>query len=133
MNDDGIGASHFDHVAVYVTDLERARAFYAGVLGLTEVPRPASFDFPGAWYQVGAATLHLLAEREREPASPRHFCLWVADVHAAARRLGSAGWAVEWVTKHKIIGVDRFFTRDPDGNRIEIQGREAASTVTAGE
>ena len=133
MND-GIGVWHFDHVAIYVTDLAQARAFYAGVLGLTEVPRPASFDFPGAWYQVGpAATLHLLAERQREPASPRHFCFWVADVHAAARRLGSAGCAVEWVAKHKIIGVDRFFTRDPDGNRIEIQGREAASTVTAGE
>jgi hypothetical protein len=52
----------------------------------------------------------------------------VGDVHAAARRLGSATCPVEWVAKHKIIGVDRFFTRDPDGNRIEIQGPEAAST-----
>jgi hypothetical protein len=32
---------------------------------------------------------------------------------------------VAWNTRHKIPGVDRFFTDDPDGNRIEIQGPEA--------
>ena len=118
------GVSHFDHVAVYVTDLSAARAFYAGVLGLAEVDRPASFDFPGAWFRVGGGTLHLLVEAGRGPAHPRHFCLWVNDVHSAARRLASAGCAVEWSTRHKIVGVSRFFTRDPDGNRVELQGPE---------
>lgn len=122
---DPIHVSHFDHVAVYVTDLAAARAFYSGVLGLKEVPRPESFDFPGAWFQVGSGTLHLLVERERQAAHPRHFCLSVKDVHSAARRLASSGCAVEWSTRHKIVGIDRFFTRDPDGNRIEIQGPEA--------
>jgi hypothetical protein len=48
----------------------------------------------------------------------------VSDVHAAARRLSGAGCRVGWESKYKIPGVDRFFTDDPDGNRIEVQGPE---------
>src|ERR1700710_1181113 len=106
----------YDHVAIYVTDLDRARRFYAGVLGLTEVPRPQSFDFPGAWYALEPGTLHLLVEKESPPAHPRHFCLWVSNVRAAADFIKGAGFTMDWNTRHKIIGIDRFFTRDPDGN-----------------
>ena len=42
------------HVAVAVTDLDRARRFYAGVLGLKEIARPA-FSFDGAWYRWATA------------------------------------------------------------------------------
>ncbi len=114
----------YDHVAIYVTDLDRARRFYAGVLGLTEVSRPESFDFPGAWYALEPGTLHLLVEKDRQPDHGRHFCLWVSDVHAAERVVRAGGFPTEWSTRHKITGVDRFFTRDPDGNRIEIQGAD---------
>ena len=37
-----------DHVAINVSDMTRARAFYGGILKLKEVPRPRSFDFAGA-------------------------------------------------------------------------------------
>ena len=53
-------AERIDHVAIIVTDLERARQFYSGVLGLREVARPESFDFIGAWFQIGPTCLHLL-------------------------------------------------------------------------
>ena len=124
----GFRVERYDHVAIYVTDLQRARAFYGGVLGLREVSRPESFDFPGAWYDLSPGTFHLLVERERQPDHPRHFCLWVSDVRAAAEAIAKAGFPADWSTKHKIIGVDRFFTRDPDGNRIEIQGSDGTST-----
>lgn len=128
-----IAVERYDHVAVYVTDLARADRFYAGVLGLRQVPRPQSFDFAGAWYRIGATqTLHLLVEPQAPPEHPRHFCLWVRDVHAAARRVGAAGQAVEWSTRHKIVGVERFFLRDPDGNRIEIQGPDSGPSRTPG-
>src|SRR5687767_4947344 len=48
-------AARIDHAAVVVTDVARAVAFYRDVLGLTEVPRPPTFDFPGAWLRVGPA------------------------------------------------------------------------------
>ena len=47
------------HVAVSVTDLERAQHFYGEVLGFRELERPP-FDFPGAWYELGDRQLHLI-------------------------------------------------------------------------
>jgi catechol 2,3-dioxygenase-like lactoylglutathione lyase family enzyme len=35
------------HTAIIVTDVERAKRFYGGVLGLSELPRP-DFGFEGA-------------------------------------------------------------------------------------
>ena len=115
-----------DHVSIIVTDVDRARAFYAGVLGLGEIPRPKSFDFPGAWFQVGAEVIHLLGAPAPDAKGRRHFCLWVSDVHASADHLARLGHRVTWDTKYKIDGIDRFFTDDPDGNRVEIQGAERA-------
>jgi glyoxylase I family protein len=104
-----------------VTNLDRAKQFYGGVLELEEVPRPGSFDFAGAWYRVGEVDLHLVV-RDREPTSARHFCIWVSDVQEAARRLEAAAHIIEWQTSFKIPGVDRLFVCDPDNNRIEVQG-----------
>lgn len=118
----GIAAQQIDHVTIIVTELNRANAFYGGLLGLREVSRPQSFDFPGAWYQIGETFLHLLAKPAADSHSPRHFSLRVRDVRSAARELEAAGCPVQWEAKHKIPGIDRFFIRDPDGNRIEIQG-----------
>lgn len=122
-------AQRIDHVAIIVTDLERARRFYSGVLGLDEVPRPISFDFVGAWFQIGPTCLHLLGKPESDAPSPRHFCLWTDDLRSAARQLESGGAAVQWKSDHKIPGVDRFFVYDPDGNRIEFQGPELTPPV----
>jgi len=118
----GIAAIYIEHVAIIVTDLNRSRDFYAKVLGLTEVARPESFDFPGAWYQIGSTCLHLLAKPAKDSESPRHFCIRVKDVKAAAEHIESFDWPIRWEAKYKIIGIDRFFVYDPDGNRIELQG-----------
>ncbi len=119
----GVAIERFDHVQINVTDLARAKRFYGGILGLTEVPRPASFDFEGAWYRIGEVDLHLVV-RAPEPESEAHVCFWVADVHGAARTLEALGQPVAWQERLKIPGVDRFFVRDPDGNRIEVQGAD---------
>jgi catechol 2,3-dioxygenase-like lactoylglutathione lyase family enzyme len=118
-----IKVTALDHVAVNVTDLEQARNFYGGVLGLEEIERPASFDFPGAWYRTGNALIHLVAREPQDAPSSRHFCLWVEDVHTTAEMLETAGFEITW-DKRKISGLDRFFTHDPDGNRIEFQGSD---------
>jgi len=110
-----------DHLTVQVTDVERSKRFYGGLFGLQEVLRPASFDFPGAWYAAGNGMIHLVFQKEADPLSRRHFCLRVGDVHAAFDILRTAGFEATWDAR-KIPGVERFFTRDPDGNRIEFQG-----------
>lgn len=124
----GIDAEQIDHVTIIVTDVNRANDFYGALLGLRQVPRPESFDFPGAWYQIGDTLLHVLGKTAPDSHSPRHFSLLVRDVRRAARQLEAAGCLVQWEAKHKIPGIDRFFIRDPDGNRIEIQGRDSATS-----
>lgn len=122
--------SRLDHVAIVVTDVDRAIGFYRDVLCLPEIPRPPTFDFPGAWFQVGpdptSQALHLLGMDESEGRGRRHFCLVVDDIGAAEAHIAGKGYEVLWHAKHKIPGIDRFFVYDPDGNRIEVQGPERA-------
>jgi glyoxylase I family protein len=129
-----VRVKRLDHVTVNVTDVDRAKAFYGGLLGLSEVPRPASFTFGGAWYAIGPGpvTLHLVQQREADPPASRHVCVWAADVREAARVVEAAGFPVRW-DRTKIPGVDRFFTDDPDGNRIEIQGADGSGRAGTGE
>src|SRR3954469_13779354 len=102
--------THIDHVTVLVTDVAAARAFYGGVLGLTEVAPPKEFDFVAVWYDLGGQYLHLLPKPQPDPPSPRHFCLHVEDVAAAREYLRSFGLRIDETVK--IAAADRFFVRD---------------------
>ena len=53
-----------DHGGLLVTDVERSVRFYVDALGLEHVPRPSTFDTPGAWLQVGEQQIHLIGETE---------------------------------------------------------------------
>lgn len=109
-------------MAIDVVDVGKAASFYGELLGLRQIARPASFDFPGLWYDLGNIVLHIIGSRQ--PAlGPHHFALWVDDVYACSEQMMHAGCGVKW-DPYKIPGIDRFFTSDPDGNRIEIQGPE---------
>ena len=119
----GIKVVAIDHVTLNVSDISRAKKFYRELLALEEIDRPKSFDFPGAWYRAGAVLIHLVAPRPSDPNSTHHFCLWVTDIREAAKAIADAGYEVHW-DKRKIPGVDRFFTRDPDGNQVEFQGSD---------
>lgn len=110
--------THIDHCTVLVTDAAKARHFYGELLGLTEVPAPREFDFVALWYDLGGQYLHLLQKPQPDTISPRHFCLHVTDVAAAREHFRRHGVPTEETTK--IAAADRFFVRDPDGNRIEV-------------
>jgi catechol 2,3-dioxygenase-like lactoylglutathione lyase family enzyme len=110
--------THIDHCSVLITDVSKARAFYGGVLGLREIAPPKEFDFVAVWYDLGGTYLHLLLKPQPDTISPRHFCLAVTDAAAARRELAAKGVAIDETVK--IDAADRFFVRDPDGNRIEI-------------
>src|SRR4051812_24152682 len=86
-NADRIHVERIEHVALTVTDVERAKQFYGRVLGLTEVPRPESFDFGGAWYRNGLSDLHLISRPQADAESRRHVAFYVSDLAAAARVL----------------------------------------------
>ncbi|MFN4279897.1 VOC family protein [Thermosynechococcus sp.] len=111
----------FLHVAINVTDLERAAAFYEGLLSLTPVDRP--LNFPGRWYQIGTVQIHLIqAEKvvdthqdERWGHNP-HFALGVSDLASLEQRLTTA----QIPFQRSASGRAAIFVADPDGNLIEL-------------
>lgn len=110
--------TQIDHCSVIITDVERSRRFYRDVLGLREIAKPRTFDFIVVWFDLGNQQLHLLRKDRPDTISPRHFALRVTDVAAARAYFRERGVPTEETTP--IPGADRFFIRDPDGNRIEI-------------
>ena len=116
----------FHHVSLSVTDLARAKHFYGEVLGLLELQRPP-FDFPGAWYDLGNAQLHLIVHASQRSlrgttdvdSRDGHFALRVRGYAVAVDRLRAHGVAfverpinaTQWAQIH---------LTDPDGNGIEL-------------
>jgi catechol 2,3-dioxygenase-like lactoylglutathione lyase family enzyme len=109
------------HVNVTVpADLEdAAKHFYGSVLGLKQIPKPATARQSGAWYEVGKTQLHLSVEDEERRLSSRHVCFTVSDLAEAERRLREAG--VEIIADPRPNpNSPRFYVRDPAGNQLEI-------------
>lgn len=113
------------HRSVIVTDLDRARVFYRDAIGLEEVATPPAIDFPVAWFALGEEHLHLLLAREALAPAERLLALPVGDIAAVRRRLLSLGLPVSETSGPQ--GAERFFTADPDGNRIEVISRAGAA------
>jgi catechol 2,3-dioxygenase-like lactoylglutathione lyase family enzyme len=97
----------------------QARAFYADVLGMTEVPKPEVMARRGgAWFRAGGVELHLGAEDEFRPDRKGHPGILVDDLDAAAARLTDAGLPIRW--DDDFPGFRRFYAADPFGNRLEF-------------
>lgn len=112
--------SQLDHVAIHVADVENSKRFYIDVLHLEELPRPA-FDFPGAWFALGAHELHLIGNRDSEVNSHHrgtHFAVRVDDVDPVAKRLEECG--LDFILKHRPDGAKQIFVQDPDGHYMEF-------------
>jgi glyoxylase I family protein len=115
--------THLLHVAVIVTDLDRSIEFYSQVIGLERIDR--SLKYPGAWYQIGEAQVHLIVDSNYQnprsidlQASTRHphLAIGVKDLAAVKSQLTAANCIV----KMSNSGRAAIFTQDPDGNAIEF-------------
>ncbi|MBP0459196.1 VOC family protein [Streptomyces montanisoli] len=116
-----MGAAALDHVQLAAPPGSEAalRAFYAGALGMTEVPKPPALAARGGcWFRDGAAQLHLGVEEDFRPARKAHPALRVDGIDAYAARLTAHGADVTW--DDALPGHRRFYTHDPVGNRLEI-------------
>lgn len=114
-----------DHVQITVRreDEPACLAFYRTVLQLREIPKPEKPQRRGgAWFQIGGGQLHVSSEEMpagQNKASKRHVCLRTTDLESVRRRLRGAG--VELIPDDQPIpGVERFYVRDPGGNRLEL-------------
>jgi catechol 2,3-dioxygenase-like lactoylglutathione lyase family enzyme len=107
-----------DHVQVMMSPgrEDDARAFYSGLLGLTEVEKPALLRAQGGvWFAEG---IHVSGEDGFTAPRRAHPAIRVDDLDRLAEALAGAGHAVEWDERRP--GVRRFYTRDPFGNRVEL-------------
>jgi catechol 2,3-dioxygenase-like lactoylglutathione lyase family enzyme len=110
--------SAIHHVALRVSDLERARRFYCEVLGLREARR---FDDGGVprsiWLRVGPAMLMLETRLKGAGSlvgSGHVLALAVDDLRAWETKLAAGGVAIEDRTAATL------FLRDPDGHRVAL-------------
>jgi catechol 2,3-dioxygenase-like lactoylglutathione lyase family enzyme len=118
-----------DHVAIHVADVERSCKFYSEVLGLDPLPRPA-FDFPGAWFRLGATQeLHIIGQR-RQPVTSHnrgnHFALRVEAIESWEAHFKSIGFEYR-LKQVRPDGATQIFLTDPDGHFIELCTRPTAT------
>ena len=101
---------------------EDLRAYYGGVLGMREKPKPALLAVRGGcWFVDGyGAELHLGVEQDFRPARKAHPCLVRPDLDALAERIEAAGYDIVWADPEETPGIRRFHTHDCLGNRLEF-------------
>jgi catechol 2,3-dioxygenase-like lactoylglutathione lyase family enzyme len=117
----GFEIVRLDHVqlAMPAGGEEAAGAFYAGLLGLEPVPKPAPLAARGGcWFRGGDTAVHLGVEDDFRPARKAHPAFTVRGLPALEAALRGAGVAVR-------PNPDRepgrgAYVDDPFGNRIEL-------------
>ncbi|MEW5940024.1 MAG: VOC family protein [Chloroflexota bacterium] len=110
-----------DHIQLAMPpgEEDKARAFYAGLLGFTEVPKPAALaGRGGAWFESGQVRLHFGVESDFRPARKAHPAFLVDDLPALLSRLEASGVTITRDVPLK--GYERAHVSDPFGNRIEL-------------
>ena len=102
-----------------------ARGFYAGLLGIAEVPKAGATGAQGgAWFEAGPVKVHLGIEPDFRPSKKAHPAFVVRGLPALLARLRAAG--VEAI-ESPMEGYLRAHVRDPFGNRIELMEARAGS------
>jgi catechol 2,3-dioxygenase-like lactoylglutathione lyase family enzyme len=97
----------------------QARAFYEGVLGIPEVPKPPNLaKRGGCWFERGPLRIHLGVEAEFRPARKAHPAFLVDDLDALKAILERSGYTPR--TDEPLEGYNRIYVDDPFGNRIEL-------------
>ncbi len=115
-----------DHVVLRVADLERAIAFYEGVLG-AKVERRAE-KFALVQLRAGRSLIDLIEapEKDREGANMDHFALRIEPFDEAAIRAHLAAHGIEVGELKTRYGADgngpSLYIEDPDGNTVELKG-----------
>lgn len=112
-------ALHHIQLAMPAGAEAQAIDFYAGILGMTQVQKPAVLaGRGGVWFEAGPIRLHLGVETIFTPARKAHPAFQVQNLDAVATQLRSAG--LETKTDQDLPGIRRIYIQDPFGNRIEL-------------
>ncbi len=117
-----------NHIAINVSDRDKAVAFYRDVLGfsiLSEKARPHKHDIL-IFMESHGVVIELFVDATRparltepEALGLRHLCFTVADARQTWERIKALGYDPEPI--RQCPGYRMFFVKDPDGLPIEFQ------------
>jgi catechol 2,3-dioxygenase-like lactoylglutathione lyase family enzyme len=122
-----VEVEHVDFISVPVTDMERAKRFYADTLGLPLAVDDSSFPE----FKLGDNVFLYLIDPTKTESSfkaPHNspIALRVADVEAAQKELEAKGVKFEFEDSPFDTGVCHMaIFRDPDGNQLMLHRRYA--------
>lgn len=117
-----------NHLALYVTDLQKSTSFYKDIIGIDTIPEPFR-DGKHTWFQIDThGHLHLIAGATEKLSHNKntHLCFSVKDLDAIIRKLESAeipyeNWAGEKSKMTiRVDGIKQIYFQDPDGYWIEV-------------
>jgi catechol 2,3-dioxygenase-like lactoylglutathione lyase family enzyme len=123
----------YDHVTLTVSNLDKALAFYQGVLGFPALGQLVMNDKRGfviTYLQFGNSVLELFSfsqptvyhtwNPDETVLGLKHIGLLVDDVDAVAAKLVSAGVRIIYPPNDALGDVKTCFFADPDGNALEL-------------
>jgi catechol 2,3-dioxygenase-like lactoylglutathione lyase family enzyme len=123
-----VAAIGINHVTVLTRDLDESERFYTELFGAERLVSP-NFGTPVCWLRVGDAQIHLL-HAGAGGGGAGHFGITVDDlapVYERARELGALDPAVNGHHLWKLPdGVVQLYVRDPSGNLVEVNARDAS-------
>jgi len=117
-----------NHIAVYVTDLDKSEYFYHSLLNLVKIEEPFK-DGKHIWFTLGrAGQMHLIKGETRkvEHDKNEHLCFSVASIPSFITKLDQQKINYsDWPGKPKAVtvrvdGVKQIYFQDPDGHWIEV-------------
>jgi len=126
-----VRATGINHVSISAPDLDASIRFYVQVFGMERVPAPKFPDQTVAWLQLGEQQLHLFQREGAGGPEYHHFALDVDDFETAYVKIRELEITDETTFLSGLRelpgGEAQMYLRDPGGNLVEINWRDASS------
>ena len=121
-----------DHVQLAMPAGREAEAvaFYEGLLGIPNIPKPPHLAVRGGcWFETDAVKVHLGIDPDFRPARKAHAALIVDDLDTLIATLTAAGHIPR--DDEPLEGYHRVYVDDPFGNRLELMELDPAEDSEA--
>ncbi|MCY8225547.1 glyoxalase [Bacillus haynesii] len=114
-----------DHVQIAApsNSEDECRAFFSGLLGMPEIPKPENLrKRGGVWFRCGSHELHIGVQEPFSPATKAHPAFAVDSISELREKLNKLG--IDIKEGELLEGAERFHIHDPFGNRLEFLERQ---------